>query len=436
MTARDQGPLIEASGAATAVSRQRYRLLWTMVAVVLGMLLWAAFSPLDVASYAQGQVIPAGQLKKIQHLEGGIIRNLNVVEGQVVKAGQVIAEIEDIASGSDAGDLRSRAGALEIKSMRINAQLSQQALRFPPELEKNFPDFCREARQAYESGRERYASIVKTNEAKIAQRQAEIQEAKERLAGLQSRSKIIADQVKISEALIKQKLSSDYDHLQLLKEQAQIDSDRDGTIATQRRAAEALEEARATLATFRREEEVNLRKELQDASTELASLRERLRKPSDSYERTLVRSPVAGSIMTLYFKNRGAVVSPGGVIATLVPEGEALLIEAKLPISEVGYVHLGERARLSVSASGSGFSTVDAKVVHVSPDSVADEKTGVSYYVVRLEPEEFAFHRGTDSYPLRPGVQVTAAIITGQRSVLALLLDPFQFRGVKPLTER
>jgi adhesin transport system membrane fusion protein len=436
MTARDQGPLIEASGAATAVSRQRYRLLWTMVAVVLGMLLWAAFSPLDVASYAQGQVIPAGQLKKIQHLEGGIIRNLNVVEGQVVKAGQVIAEIEDIASGSDAGDLRSRAGALEIKSMRINAQLSQQALRFPPELEKNFPDFCREARQAYESGRERYASIVKTNEAKIAQRQAEIQEAKERLAGLQSRSKIIADQVKISEALIKQKLSSDYDHLQLLKEQAQIDSDRDGTIATQRRAAEALEEARATLATFRREEEVNLRKELQDASTELASLRERLRKPSDSYERTIVRSPVAGSIMTLYFKNRGAVVSPGGVIATLVPEGEALLIEAKLPISEVGYVHLGERARLSVSASGSGFSTVDAKVVHVSPDSAADEKTGVSYYVVRLEPEEFAFHRGTDSYPLRPGVQVTAAIITGQRSVLALLLDPFQFRGVKPLTER
>jgi len=436
MTARDQGPLIEASGAATAVSRQRYRLLWTMVAVVLGMLLWAAFSPLDVASYAQGQVIPAGQLKKIQHLEGGIIRNLNVVEGQVVKAGQVIAEIEDIASGSDAGDLRSRAGALEIKSMRINAQLSQQALRFPPELEKNFPDFCREARQAYESGRERYASIVKTNEAKIAQRQAEIQEAKERLAGLQSRSKIIADQVKISEALIKQKLSSDYDHLQLLKEQAQIDSDRDGTIATQRRAAEALEEARATLATFRREEEVNLRKELQDASTELASLRERLRKPSDSYERTLVRSPVAGSIMTLYFKNRGAVVSPGGVIATLVPQGEALLIEAKLPISEVGYVHLGERARLSVSASGSGFSTVDAKVVHVSPDSVADEKTGVSYYVVRLEPEEFAFHRGTDSYPLRPGAQVTAAIITGQRSVLALLLDPFQFSGVKPLTER
>ena len=436
MTARDQGPLNEASGAATAVSRQRYRLLWTMVAVVLGMLLWAAFSPLDVASYAQGQVIPAGQLKKIQHLEGGIIRNLNVVEGQVVKAGQVIAEIEDIASGSDAGDLRSRAGALEIKSMRINAQLSQQALRFPPELEKNFPDFCREARQAYESGRERYASIVKTNEAKIAQRQAEIQEAKERLAGLQSRSKIIADQVKISEALIKQKLSSDYDHLQLLKEQAQIDSDRDGTIATQRRAAEALEEARATLATFRREEEVNLRKELQDASTELASLRERLRKPSDSYERTLVRSPVAGSIMTLYFKNRGAVVSPGGVIATLVPQGEALLIEAKLPISEVGYVHLGERARLSVSASGSGFSTVDAKVVHVSPDSVADEKTGVSYYVVRLEPEEFAFHRGTDSYPLRPGAQVTAAIITGQRSVLALLLDPFQFSGVKPLTER
>jgi adhesin transport system membrane fusion protein len=130
-----------------------------------------------------------------------------------------------------------------------------------------------------------------------------------------------------------------------------------------------------------------------------------------------------------------------------VPEGDALLIEAKLPISEIGYVMIGAPARLSIASGGSGFSTIPATVVHISPDSLSDEKTGapsqgggganVSYYIVRLEPKELAFRRGgADSYALRPGVQIMAAIITGERSVLDLLLEPFIGSGIRPLTER
>jgi adhesin transport system membrane fusion protein len=123
-------------------------------------------------------------------------------------------------------------------------------------------------------------------------------------------------------------------------------------------------------------------------------------------------------------------------LATLVPEGEVLQIEARLPIGEVGYVSIGSPARLSIAAGGSGFSTIAAKVVHVSPDAVVDEKTGASYYVVRLIPETLAFRNGNNLYALRPGVQVSAAILTGHRSVIALLLDPFMGHGIRPLTER
>ena len=412
-------------------------MLWWLSTTVLVSLLWAAVFPLDVASYAQGQVIPSGQLKKIQHLEGGIIRSLNVTEGQLVKAGDVIAELEDVGQDSDVTDLSTRTATMEAKSLRISASLAKAgSVKFDAEMEKEFPQITRDARSAFESYRDRYNAIMSTHVSKIAQRNAEIQEARERLAGLRNRSRMVADQVRISDNMLKQGLTNEYEHLTLKKEQAQIDSDLSSTIATERRVLQALEEANAAFAAFKYEEDVNLRKELQDTNTELYSLRERLRKPTDSQGRTQVRSPVDGSIMTIYFKNKGAVVAPGGVIATLVPEGDSLLIEAKLPISEVGFVKIGSVARLSVSAGGSGFSAVPAKVVHISPDAASDEKTGNTYYVVRLEPQTPVFRRGEDVYEMRPGVQVTAAILTGQRTVLTLLMEPLTGSSVRPLTER
>lgn len=412
-------------------------ILWWLSTTVLVCVLWAAVFPLDVASYAQGQVIPSGQLKKIQHLEGGIIRNLNVTEGQQVKAGDVIAELEDVGQDSDVTDLSTRTATMEAKSLRISANLARAGgVKFTPEMERDFPQITRDARSAFDSYRDRYNAIMNTHVSKIAQRTAEIQEARERLAGLKSRSKMVADQVRISENMLKQGLTNEYEHLTLKKEQAQIDSDLSSTIATERRVLQALEEANAAFAAFKYEEDVNLRKDLQDTNTELYSLRERLRKPTDSQGRTQVRSPVDGSIMTIYFKNKGAVVAPGGVIATLVPDGDSLLIEAKLPISEIGYVKIGSVARLSITSGGSGFSTVPAKVVHISPDAASDEKTGNTYYVVRLEPKVPVFKRGDDVYEMRPGVQVTAAILTGQRTVLTLLLEPLTGSSIRPLTER
>jgi adhesin transport system membrane fusion protein len=434
------------AGAVMMASWRRAPLLWSMVFAVLAFILWASLFPLDVASYAQGQVIPAGQLKKIQHLEGGIIRTIEVVEGQQVEAGRVLVELEDVASDADASDLRSRAANLEMKALRLTANLDRLGeLKLPRELEQNFPESARDARSAFSAYRSRYNAMVQTHESKTDQRRAEIREARERLAGLQQRSKIIGQQVKISEDLLKQDLSNEYEHLQLMKEQAQIESDRKTTIATEQRAVKALEEGVAAFEAFRHEEDVALRKDLLETTTELASARERLRKPSDSHDRTQVRTPVAGTILTLFFKNRGAVVPPGGTIATLVPEGEALLIEAKLPISEIGYVGIGANARLSIASGGNGFSTIAATVVHISPDSLSDDKTGapsqggatgMSYYIVRLAPKELAFRRSADIYALRPGVQVMSAIITGERSVLALLLEPFIGSDVRPLTER
>jgi adhesin transport system membrane fusion protein len=421
----------------TKRSRRFFGLLWLQVGCVLAFFGWAAVFEIDVASYAMGQVIPAGQVKRVQHLEGGIVREIRVTEGQRVNEGDVIAELQRVSSDADVSELRSREASLEGRNLRLSAILDRAAsLLLPPALVKDYPAVAADARLAFDSYRERFQAVLKTHESRVAQRRAEIEELKERLSGLQSRSKLISEQVRISTNMLARKLTNEYEHLQLLSQQAQIDADRDTTVVSLRRASRALEEATAALAAFRSEEDVTLRKELFDTRSELASIRERLRKPTDSVDRTLIRAPASGTVMTLFVKNAGAVIAPGGLLATLVPEGEALLVESKLPIAEIGFIRLGSPARLSLAGGTGGFSTIDGEVIHISPDATLDEKTGTSHYVVRLRPAETAFHRAGYAYPMKPGVQVTAAILTGNRTVLATLFDTFFDDGVKPLAER
>jgi adhesin transport system membrane fusion protein len=421
----------------TKRSRRFYGLLWLQVGCVLAFFGWAAVFEIDVASYAMGQVIPAGQVKRVQHLEGGIVREIRVTEGQRVNEGDVIAELQRVSSDADVSELRSREASLEGRNLRLSAILDRAAsLLLPPALVKDYPAVAADARLAFDSYRERFQAVLKTHESRVAQRRAEIEELKERISGLQSRSKLISEQVRISTNMLARKLTNEYEHLQLLSQQAQIDADRDTTVVSLRRASRALEEATAALAAFRSEEDVTLRKELFDTRSELASIRERLRKPTDSVDRTLIRAPASGTVMTLFVKNAGAVIAPGGLLATLVPEGEALLVESKLPIAEIGFIRLGSPARLSLAGGTGGFSTIDGEVIHISPDATLDEKTGTSHYVVRLRPAETAFHRAGYAYPMKPGVQVTAAILTGNRTVLATLFDTFFDDGVKPLAER
>ncbi|MBF0471430.1 MAG: HlyD family type I secretion periplasmic adaptor subunit, partial [Gammaproteobacteria bacterium] len=354
-----------------------------------------------------------------------------------VAAGEIIAELEDIASDAEVEDLRNREASFAIRSRRLAALLLQQdELLLPDALMARAPALAEEALSSFISYRNWYKAILASHQAKIAQREAEIREAEARMDGLELRLELVGEQVAISAEMLEKKLTNEYEHIQLRKEQAQLEADLNTTKATQERLKVAQHEAEVGLEVFLYETEMELRKDQQEASVELTSLRERLRKSSDSRLRTSVRTPVAGTVMTLFMKNRGAVVPPGGTLATLVPEGESLLIEAELPIAEVGYIEIGSPARLSMSGGGSGFSNIDAKVVHISPDAVVDEKSGGSHYVVRLQPEQLYFERTGVRYPLRPGVQVMAAIISGGRSVLAVLIDPFFGAAIKPLTER
>lgn len=408
--------------AALFASRLIVRLV---VLLLLAFLVWSLLCTLDVASHSSGEVTPAGQTKLVQHLEGGIVRRILVREGEAVRAGQPLAEVERVAADADLRELEAQQGALQIRALRLQAQLGDAVdFSVPAELASRFLDQAETARALFLAQKSRIGSSHEAQVQKIAQRRAEEVELKARHAHISSKLKLLMEQIAISERLLADGLANRFEHLNLLKEEElargtlkEIDASLNRTLAALRQETAGLEQQGAG-------DDEEIQKELAETRRLLSELTERLRKFTDTQQRLVVRAPIDGVVMTLHVVTEGGVIQPGGTLMTLVPADSPLLIEARLPVGDIGMVRVGQEARIQlVSSLARGFQPISGKVVEISPDSVLGEDK-IPYFRVRLAPEQDAFaHRGS-RYPLLPGVPVSVAILTGERSVFSYLAGP------------
>lgn len=404
----------------------RSRLTIRLLALLLGtLLLWSFLFPLDIASHSTGEVTTAGQTKLIQHLEGGIVRRILVREGQSVAAGEALAEVERTSAESEMRELEAQIGGLQIKALRLEAQLAHKSdFKVPADLAKRFPDQVDTARALLLAQKSRVGSSYEAQSQKISQRSAEQAELQARRAHTEGKLRLLVQQIEISQKLLAEGLANRYEHLNLLKEEELARGTLKEIDASLRRVAAAQKQEDASLRSLDSGDSEQFQKDLADTRKQIAEAQERMRKFSDTQERLVVRSPIDGVVMTLHVVTEGGVIQPGGTLMSLVPANEPLLIEAKLPIGDIGMVRVGQEARIQlVSSVARGFQPMHGKVVHISPDSVMDEQK-VPHYRVRIAPDSSAFiHRGT-RYPLMPGVPVSVAILTGERSLFSYLAGP------------
>lgn len=402
------------------------RLTIRLLALLLGaLLLWSALFTLDIASHSTGEVASMGQTKLVQHLEGGIVRRILVREGQRVAAGEPLAEVERVSTLSEGRETEALLSSLRIRALRLEAQLAgADEMQVPEELAKDYPEQVKVNRDLFVAQKSRLGSRYEEQQQKILQRDAEEKELKARSAHLSAKLKLLRQQIAISEKLMKEGLANRYEHLELLKDEEQLRGTLQETQASLGRVLAAQRQEQAALTSLDSGGNEELQKELAEARRQITELQERLRKFSDSRERQVVRSPIEGVVMTLQVVTEGGVIQPGGTLMTLVPADEPLTIETRLPVGDIGMVNLGQQARIQlVSSIARGFQPIDGEVVDISPDSVLDEQK-VPYYRVRIRPAQDAFvHRGT-RYPLLPGVPVSVAILTGERSLFNYIAGP------------
>ncbi len=386
---------------------------------------WASISTLDIVSMTTGEVIPSTQVKTIQHLEGGIVREIMIREGGHVKSGQPLVVLEPTTSSADVGELEVRLTSLRIEIARLEAQLEKKTNPvFAKDLLADYSNLVKQANEHFQTRKKRHQNQLTRQKETVVQRAQEIKEIRSRIKNGKHRLKLLDEQIAISEDLLRQDLTNRYIHLDLLKEASRVKGSIEVDVSALFRANSALKEAGAELASIQNTFDEENRKTLDEARVKFGELTQRMQKYKDSLLRTVVRSPVDGTIKSLYVFTVGGVLRPGDPIADIVPAGDRLIIEAKLPTSDIGYVEKGQFAVIKLaSADAMRFGSLKGNVINISPDTLVTPD-GMPFYKVRIETEDDHFQRGKFKYNLFPGMQVIANIQTGQRTVLEYVLAP------------
>ena len=412
-------------------------LLTLLVGLMAATGLWMYIAKLDVVSATIGSVVPSSQVKTIQHLEGGIVSKIYIKEGQQVLANQPLLDLESTDSKANVGEMLVRLATLTVKMARLRAESNgSEVITFLSEVEKRTPKLAQQERALFKARRESYLSGFASQQGLVLQKEQVIEQVSSRLVHSENKLKLLQEQISISDELLKDELTNRYNHITLLKDESVLLSQIDEDKALIKGSEASLVEAQEKLNEIRLGYQANSHGELEESRREHGELSQRMEKLKDSLKRTVLRAPVGGTIKTLNVHTVGGVIRPGETVIEIVPVDDMLLIEASLPPQDVGFVQVGQTAQIRLaSADATRLGKLNGKVIHISPDSIVNEE-GVAFYKVRIETNKSFFERNGLKYYLSPGVQVSASIVTGERTVFEYLFEPFLGGMERALKER
>ncbi|HIE77613.1 MAG TPA: HlyD family type I secretion periplasmic adaptor subunit [Candidatus Thioglobus sp.] len=404
---------------------------------VTAAFIWMWLGTLDIVSLTSGSVVPSSQIKTIQHLEGGIVSKIYIKEGQQVLASQPLLDLESTDSEANVGEMLVRLATLRVKMARLEAESNDsEVITFKSEIEKRTPKLAQQERELFKARRDSYLSGVASQQGLVSQKEQVIEQVRSRLSHSENKLKLLQEQISISDELLKDELTNRYNHITLLKDESALFSQIDEDKALIKGSDALLVEAQEKLNEIRLGYQANSRGELEESRREHSELSQRMEKLKDSLKRTVLRAPVDGTIKTLNVHTVGGVIRPGEVVIEIVPVDDMLLIEVSLPPQDVGFVQVGQTAQIRLaSADATRLGKLNGKVIHISPDSIVNEE-GIAFYKVRIETEQSFFERNGLKYFLSPGVQVSAGIVTGERTVFEYLFEPFLGGMERALRER
>jgi adhesin transport system membrane fusion protein len=404
---------------------------------LVSLVVWAHLGRLDIVTVAQGIVVPSSKISTVQHLEGGIIREIIYKEGEKVKKGAPLIVLEGASSSADLKEVDVRLITLRIDITRLRAELDgKNSVTFKPDLVSKHKNLTSSAIKHFNTRRRHISNLISSQRQSVVQIEGQAKELQARISKIVESLKLINEQIVISTRLLKEDLTNRMTHLDLLKERALWNGELREAESSIRRIAAAKVEAKVRMLTIRDHYLAETRSKFDQADSTFRELSQRRKKLKDKLKRTVIRAPVDGLIKYLYHSTIGGIVKPGGTVLDIVPEGDKLLIEAQLPVQEVIYVASGQTAKVRpLTPDAANFSQLEGRVIHVSPDSIR-EGDKIPFYLITIELERESFNSKGKEYPLLPGIQVTCSIRTGERSVLEYLIGPFMSIPSTALHER
>ena len=389
-------PVALATEARAAMERRAnpyaYLLVYLVLALLVIAIVWAYFSDLEIVTTGQGRVIPSSKVQLIQNLEGGILEELLVAEGDLVARDQVLARINDVNFNSNLRENRARYLSLTAAIARLTAEVTGAQPRFPADVARERPDFVRIETTLYHA------------------RQRELNEG---LTHMLKSLESVREELRLSAPLVKQGALAEVEILRLQRQESELLARVDDRRNQFRSGAQA---------------------DLIRSQVELSRLDEALVAVNDRVRRTTVRSPVRGLVKKLNVTTPGGVIQPGSDIMEVVPIDDTLLIETRITPGDIGFLRIGQHTNVKITAFDySIYGSLNGRVEHISADAItdaprasADPRANETYYRVLVRTDKNSFE-AADKQPLPviPGMTATVDILTGHRTVLRYLIQPF-----------
>jgi membrane fusion protein, adhesin transport system len=415
------------------------RMASSMIVLIIGLLVsatvWSNFVEIKTSATTQGTVIPSGDKRVVQHLEGGIVQAILVHPGEYVKKGQPLLQFEPTLRTAELNQIRAREAALSIKFQRLRAFIDNSEPDYSKYI-KEYPQLVEESQFNLNGVRARIEGQKSVLQSQIEQQRKSVENFEKQIISLKNQSKLFEQSVNMRRKLFK---SGHGSRVNLINAELDLAKNK-GSITeaevSKEQAIASIEETKNQILEIDITERGKALDELDKSSGELAEVRENIARLEDKVTRLELRAPVSGVVHGLEINTPGAVIQPAQVVMEIIPAEEQVVIENKIQPKDIGHIEIGQPTKVTITGfDARRYGTVEGELINFSPTTFTDEKGNPFFRGhIRLK-EDFLLANGI-KHKIVPGMTVQANIITGEQTLLEYLTRPVYVSLLNAFGER
>lgn len=398
-----------------------------------GAVIWAAFAEIDELARGNGKVIPSDKIQRVQSLDGGIISEILVKEGQIIEKDAPLMKIDTTRFQATLEESKQEYLSLLAVKERllvesyINVRKKLPTIIFPKEVTEDKSSYDKIEQSLLESRYKELKSSVRVLETQHGQKKQELREIKNTIKNLKKSFALIKEQRVTIQKLVRRGVKSKYDLLNIEKEYTNVSGELETALLSVKRSELAIEEADNRISEKLNNFRAEASNKLQETVGLINKFEARLVGDKDKVAKTIITSPVYGIIKQLNFNTIGGVVQSGMDLVEIVPQSDILLVEAKIDPKDIAFINPSQKAIVKITAYDfSIYGGLDGQIVEISADSIVDKesKDGKSYYRVIVKTDKNFLERNGNKLPIIPGMVASVDIITGKKTILDFILKP------------
>lgn len=411
-------------------------LLIAILAMIAFFIVWASVSQIEEMTRGSGQVVPSQEIQVVQSLEGGILAELLVSEGDRVEKGQILMRISDVAFSSEERGVEAQSLGLRAKKARLTAEANGSAFVLPEDIAASVPQIAENETALYNSRQKELGNAKAILQEKIGAAEAQIAETNADIKRIKDSRALLNQELEITRSMVRQQAVPKIEEIRLQREA----SDLTGQL---RANEEKLVGLQAELAASRRELEDQDDKfrtqalgELNEVQTQIRQLEESLKSIEDRVFRTELRAPVTGIINNIAIKTIGGVIEPAHKLVEIVPVDDELKITAKVRPSDIAFLKPGQDAKVKITAyDPQRYGALDGKLARIGANSVTDNEGNI-FFEIEVRTDKNYLGAEDNKLPITPGMVAETEIITGKRTIMEYLMKPVLRARDRALRER